>query len=72
MVPSVLQPASKILAWDFEPFNDEETDSGSLFIPFSVYDTLMDLHKIDLTGLNMSATKRGNLFRMHRMMAPIG
>jgi len=72
VLPSVMQPASKILAWDFQPEQEEDSDAASLLIPFSVYDHLMDVHKIDVTGLNLSSTKRGNLYRMHRLMAPIG
>ena len=70
-LPSVMQPASKILAWDFEPEENEEGDAVSVMIPFTVFDHLMDVHNVDLTGLNMSATKRGNLYRTHRLMVPL-
>ena len=71
-LPSVLQPASKVLAWDFDPEQDEEGDAVSLLIPFSVFDHVMDVHRIDITGLNLSSTKRGNLYRTHRLMMPLG
>ena len=67
VLPSVMQPASKILVWDFEP-EQAEDDAGSLLIPFAVYDKLLDEHNIDMTGLSLSSTKRGNLFRTHRLM----
>ena len=44
---------------------DLEQD-GSL--PFSVFDELMDKHNIDVSGLTMSNTARGNQFRTHRLM----
>lgn len=69
-LPSVMQPASKILSWDFEP-EEDDSESGGVVIPFAVFDQLMDVHRIDVTGLSHSSTKRGNLYRTHRLMIPI-
>jgi len=70
-LPSVMQPASKVLSWDFEPEQDD-SESGGVQIPFAVFDQIVDIHCIDVTGLSLSQTKRGNLYRTHRMMMPLG
>jgi len=69
-LPSVMQPASKVLCWDFEP-EEDDSGSGGASVPFTVFDQLMDIHHIDVTGLSLSSTKRGNLYRTHRMMIPL-
>ena len=56
VLPSVMQPASKILVWDFEPEQSED-DAGSLLIPFAV-DPFCSLRH---DWLEPSSTKRGNL-----------
>lgn len=70
-MPSVMQPANKVLTWDFEPEVDHGHDPNGVLIPFAVFDQLMDIHRIDVTGLHLSSTKRGNLYRTHRPMMPI-
>ena len=70
-LPSVMQPHQKVLLWDFEPEIDEK-NAEQVTIPFSVLDQVMDIHHIDITGLSMSSTKRGNLYRTHRLMIPVG
>ena len=57
--PSIVKP-SLVFLWGFE--HEEENK-----LPFSVLDGIMD-EGIDITGLNMSTTNRGNLYRAHRMM----
>lgn len=57
--PSVIK-ADQISWWGFE------LEDGNK-IPFDVLDSIMD-DGIDITGLNMSNTSRGNLYRAHRMM----
>ena len=69
-MPSVMQPASKVLAFDFDPETDEEAPNGQVSIPFHVLDHILDVHKIDFTGLSLSSTKRGNLYRTHKLMLP--
>ena len=72
VLPNVVQPASKVLVWDFEPEPSIETDDPNrVLIPFHVFDKIIDIHNIDVTGLTMSGTRRGNLYRMHRMMMPV-
>ena len=57
--PSVIS-SEKILLWGFEL--EEENK-----LPFSVFDRLME-DGIDVTGLTISNTSRGNLYRAHRLM----
>ena len=57
--PSILSP-SKILIWGFN------LESGQ--VPFEILDKVMDLDFVDLTGLKLSSTKRGSLYRAHRLM----
>lgn len=70
VLPTAVQPANKVLVFDFDP-EEDETQAGSLRIPFEVLDQVMDHHGIDVTGLSFSSTKRGNLYRTHRLMIPI-
>lgn len=56
---AVVQPCS-VLEWCFELEDD--------CLPFGILDKLVDVHFIDVTGLNLSSTPRGNLFRTHRLM----
>ena len=58
--PSVLAP-SKILLWGFV------LEEGTL-LPFKVLGQIMDLDFVDLTGLKISSTKRGAMYRAHRLM----
>ena len=58
--PSVLSP-SKILIWGFH------LEDNNL-VPFKVLDQIMDLDFVDLTGQKMSSTKRGTMYRAHRLM----
>ena len=58
--PSVLTP-SRILLWGFV------LEEGTL-LPFKVLDQIMDLDFVDLTGLKISSTKRGAMYRAHRLM----
>ncbi len=71
VLPGVTQPPSKILSFDFEPERDE-SNPAAVMIPFQVFDSLLDDHNVDVTGLSCSATKRGDLYRAHRLMAPAG
>lgn len=57
--PSVIK-ADQVCWWGFEL---EDGDK----IPFDVLDGIMD-DGMDITGLNMSSTPRGNLYRAHRLM----
>lgn len=68
VLPSVMQPSSTVLVWDFEVEIEEGKDG--VYIPFSVFDQCLDVHRIDCTGLSYSSTKRGNLYRTHRLMVP--
>ena len=56
---SVLSP-KKILLWGFQLESNQ--------LPFSVLDKIMDLEIADLTGLKISSTKRGAMYRAHRLM----
>ena len=58
--PSIVK-ADKILLWGFDLENDSQ-------IPFKVLDRILTEHHIDITGLLMSSTNRGNLYRAHRLM----
>lgn len=60
-LPKPLVDPKDILLWNFELTEDSE-------IPFSTLDQLLDVHGIDFTGLSLSATHRGNLYRTHRLM----
>ena len=58
--PSIVR-SEQVLLWGFEPEEDSK-------IPFQVLDMLMDQRHIDITGLRMSSTARGHLYRTHRLM----
>jgi hypothetical protein len=59
----MLEPQD-ILEWNFDL-----TDKFEL--RFDLLDRLMDKHSIDITGLSISSTARGNLFRTHRLMSAV-
>lgn len=69
ILPKVIQPPQKVLAFDFEP-EPCESEPGHVQIPFHVFDHVMDIHGVDVTGLSFSSTKRGSLYRTHRLMLP--
>lgn len=69
ILPKVIQPPQKVLAFDFEP-EPCEGEPGHVQIPFHVFDHVMDIHGVDVTGLSFSSTKRGSLYRTHRLMLP--
>ena len=50
-----------ILEANFEPKNDQT-------LPYDVLDAVRTQHGIDLTGLNMSMTRRGNCYRSYVLM----
>ena len=60
VLPPVEVQPEQILEWAFELEDD--------MVPFSVLDRVVDVHFIDITGLSLSSTPRGNLFRTHRLM----
>ena len=62
--PSVVSPA-RIRIWGFT------LDSGDQ-IPLSILDKVQGELDIDLTGLKMSSTQRGALYRAHRLMRTTG
>ena len=57
--------AVDVIDWDFEV----EDSEGGVLIPFSTLDRVME-YGIDITGLNVSQTRRGNLYRTRRLMQP--
>jgi hypothetical protein len=60
-LPSPVIRPPDVLLWGFDFTDNSE-------IPFSVLDSLLDDHGLDFTGLSLSATARGNLYRTHRLM----
>lgn len=62
-LPSPLVKASQVIFWGFEL-----DDSGQL--PFEAFDKLYSVG-IDCTGLSVSNTSRGSLYRAHRLMSAI-
>lgn len=56
-----LVPKEDILDWNFEWQED-------MSIPFETFDHLRLVHGIDVTGLNMSLTQGGNLYRSHALL----
>lgn len=60
-LPSPILHPKNVLAWGFELTESSE-------IPFEVLDLLLDNKGLDFTGLSLSATARGNLYRTHRLM----
>jgi len=64
-LPSPRVKAVDVIDWDFEV----EDSEGGVLIPFSTLDRVME-YGIDITGLNVSQTRRGNLYRTHRLMQP--
>lgn len=64
-LPSPRVKGADVIDWDFEV----EDSEGGVLIPFSTLDRVMECG-IDITGLNVSQTRRGNLYRTHRLMQP--
>ena len=62
-LPSPRVKAGDVIDWDFEV----EDGEGGVRIPL---DRVME-HGIDITGLTVSHTRRGNLYRTHRLMQPM-
>ncbi len=62
-LPPIQLPSSSVLEWGFE-LDGENCDC----VPFTVLDKICDKHQIDITGLSVSSTPRGNTFRAHRTM----
>lgn len=62
-ITSPLVQASQVICWGFEL-----DDIGQL--PFEVFDKLYSVG-IDCTGLSVSSTSRGQLYRHHRLMSAI-
>ena len=60
-LPSSVLRSSKILIWGFALGSDR-------FLPFATLDRIMDLDIVDLTGFKLSSTKRGAMYRAHRIM----
>jgi hypothetical protein len=60
-MPSPHIRPSEVLLWGFDLTSNGE-------IPFDILDQLLDVHGLDFTGLTLSATPRGNLYRTHRLM----
>ena len=56
--------AERASAHDDVMFMNVELDSDSQ-IPFSVFDALRTMHRIDVSAISMSLTHRGNLYRAH-------
>ena len=65
-LPSPRVKAGDVIEWDFEVEDGED----GVRIPFSTLDRVME-HGIDITGLTVSQTRRGNLYRTHRLMQPM-
>jgi hypothetical protein len=61
-LPSPFVNATSILAFDFT------LEDGQ--IPFSVFDTIMD-RGLDVSGLSVSSTERGNAYRVHRLLSSL-
>ena len=71
-MPAVLQKAKHILEFDFTPEPCDNPDGPqAVQIPFAIFDRVLENHGIDITGLTYSATKRGNLYRTHRLMVSV-
>ena len=60
VLPPSIVKSDKILLWGFQ------LDEGQL--PFEVIDQIVDQLQIDVTGVLLSSTTRGNLYRAHRLM----
>lgn len=60
-LPPPLVKADDVLEWGFGLTEDKQ-------IPFETLDVIMDKHGIDITGLTLSSTSRGNQYRMYRLM----
>ena len=60
-LPHPLVNSDDILEWNFE-WGPEHT------IPYETFDALRLRHGIDVTGLNLSLTHRGNLYRSYALL----
>ena len=61
VLPSPLISLTSVLECNFELTENNE-------LPYSVFDALLARHNIDMTGLNMSSTRRGNMYRSYVLM----
>lgn len=65
-LPNPLVNADDILEWNFD-WGPDRT------IPYETFDALRVRHNIDVTGLNLSLTHRGNLYRSYALLrGPVG
>lgn len=60
-LPSPLVQTEAILEWNFE-WGPDHT------LPYEVLDSIRIQHGIDMTGLNMSLTRRGNAYRSYALL----
>ena len=60
-LPTPLIAVTSVLECNFEL-------TEHLELPYSVLDALRTQHGIDMTGLNMSSTRRGNAYRAYVLM----
>jgi len=60
-LPDPVVKNQDILEWGFDLTKDHELD-------FETLDAVMDKHNIDITGLSLTSTSRGNKYRTYRLM----
>lgn len=53
--------ATDVLEWGFDLTEDNE-------LTYDTLDDLVDKHGLDITGLSLSSTPRGNTYRAYRLM----
>ena len=61
VLPAPLISLTSVLECNFELTENNE-------LPYSVFDALRAQYNIDMTGLNMSSTRRGNMYRSYVLM----
>lgn len=60
-LPDPVVKTTDVLEWGFDLTVDHE-------LTFETLDAVMDKHRIDITGLSLTSTSRGNRYRTYRLM----
>lgn len=60
-LPNPLVDTDALMEWNFE-WGPDRT------LPYEVLDAIRTQHGIDVTGLNMSLTRRGNAYRSYALL----
>jgi hypothetical protein len=60
-LPTPVVKTTDVWEWGFDLTENHE-------LKFETLDDIMDKHNLDITGLNLTSTSRGNKYRTYRLM----